>query len=297
MRSSRRDFLRQSLYLGAAAAVAPAFDPAALGQAAEQGPEIAFGLVTYIWGMDLALPDLLKALEKAKVLGVELRTERAHKVEPSLGAGARAEVRKRFEDSPVQLVGLGTNEAFHWPDPKQLAAAIEKSKAFIRLSHDVGGTGVKVKPNDLPKGVPQEKTTEQIGKALNVLGAFGADFGQQIRLEVHGGCAPLPIIKQIMDVADHPNVGVCWNSNADDLKGPGLEANFNLVRKRFGATAHVRRLESKDYPFAELIRLFVKSNYNGWILLEAHDTPKDLSAALVEQRERFAAMLAAAEKT
>ena len=26
-----------------------------------------------------------------------------------------------------------------------------------------------------------------------------------------------------MAIADHPSVGVCWNSNMDDLKGEGLE--------------------------------------------------------------------------
>ena len=63
----------------------------------------------------------------------------------------------------------------------------------------------------------KKKTIEQIGKSLNELGAFGADHAQQIRLEVHGQCQRLPIIKQIMDIADHPNVAVCWNSNPEDL--------------------------------------------------------------------------------
>ena len=52
------------------------------------------------------------------------------------------------------------------------------------------------------------------------VGAYAADFGQKIRLEVHGqGTDELPNIKAIMDVATHPNVGVCWNCNATDLQG------------------------------------------------------------------------------
>ena len=114
---------------------------------------------------------------------------------------------------------------------------MEAAKAFVQLSHDCGGSGTKVKPNDFHKGVPHEKTIEQIGRSLNVLGKFAADLGQQVRLEVHGSCCHLPVIKQIMDVADHPSVGVCWNCNsATDLDG-GLEANFNLVKNRFGATS------------------------------------------------------------
>ena len=183
--------------------------------------------------------------ETAKVYGVELRTTHKHGVEPSLDKQQRAEVKKRFDDSPVTLVGIGSNENFDSPLPPVLEKAIEATKAFVLLSHDVGGSGVKVKPNDLHKNVPREKTIEQIGTALNTLGAFGEDYGQQIRLEVHGGCSDLPTMKEIMDVADHPNVALCWNSNARDLEGQGLEYNFNLVKDRLGATTHVRTL---DYP-------------------------------------------------
>ena len=191
---------------------------------------------------------------------------------------------------------MGSAEEFHSPDKALVDKAIENTKAYIKLSHDVGGSGVKVRPNALPKGVPVEKTCEQIGKALNVVGAFGADYGQQIRLEVHGGAARLPIIKQIMDVASHPNVGVCWNSNVSDLEQPGLESNFDLVKARLGRTTHVRQLDSKDYPFAELMKLYVKANYQGWWLLEAggKKAPEDRVQALREQKQIFDRILAAA---
>ena len=74
-----------------------------------------------------------------------------------------------------------------------------------------------------PKGVPEEKTLEQIGRALRELGDFARDHGQVIRLEVHGtGTAFPPNIKKILDVADHPSVGACWNSNRHRPGGRGL---------------------------------------------------------------------------
>ena len=237
---SRRDFLRQTALFGAATV-----SGAAVAQASKPGSKMKYGLVTYQWAKDWDLPTLIANCETAKVYGVELRTTHKHGVEPSLDKQQRAEVKKRFDDSPVTLVGIGSNENFDSPLPPVLEKAIEATKAFVLLSHDVGGSGVKVKPNDLHKNVPREKTIEQIGTALNTLGAFGEDYGQQIRLEVHGGCSDLPTMKEIMDVADHPNVALCWNSNARDLEGQGLEYNFNLVKDRLGATTHVRTL---DYP-------------------------------------------------
>jgi sugar phosphate isomerase/epimerase len=257
----------------------------------EAGKQMQFGLVTYMWGFDWGLPTLLKNCEAARVYGVELRTEQAHRVEPSLTAAERREVKKKFADSPVKLVGLGSNEDFHDVDPQSLKASIERAKAFVKLSHDVGGSGVKVKPNDLPPDVPREKTIGQIGRALNELGAYAADFGQQIRLEVHGQCAPLPIIASIMEVTDNPNVGVCWNSNPQDLEGKGLEYNFGLVAKRLGSTTHVRQLGGNHYPFAKLVALLKQVNYKGWLLLEASDKQEDRVAALAKQRSIFEKLL------
>jgi sugar phosphate isomerase/epimerase len=246
-----------------------------------------FGLVTYMWGADWNLPQLIANCEKAGAAGVELRTTHAHGVEPEISTAQRREVKRRFADSPIKLVGLGSNEDFHDVDGESLRKSIERAKAFIKLSHDVGGTGVKVKPNDLPREVEQQKTIEQIGKALNQLGAYAADYGQQLRLEVHGQCAPLPIIASIMHVSDHKNVAVCWNSNPQDLKEPGLEHNFNLVKDRFGATLHARQLEGNQYPYAELFKLLKNIRYNGWLLIEAGDMPADRVTALARQRKEF----------
>jgi sugar phosphate isomerase/epimerase len=127
--------------------------------------------------------------------------------------------------------------------------------------------------------------------------AFGAEYGQRIRLEVHGqGTDELPNIKAIMDVATHPNVGVCWNCNGTDLTGQGLEHNFNLVKDRLGDTTHVRELTVADYPYAELMRLLVQSHYSGWILLECRTSPADRVAALAEQKRAFDELLTAARK-
>ncbi|MHC4153759.1 MAG: sugar phosphate isomerase/epimerase family protein [Planctomycetota bacterium] len=296
---SRRDFLVRSG--GAAAGLLGAAGLISCGDTRlfstpKRGSRMRFGLVTYLWGKDWDLPTLIHNCETTKVLGVELRTQHAHGVESSLNAQQRREVKKRFADSPVVLVGLGTNFAFHHADAKKLAADIEGAKQYVKLSRDVGGSGVKVKPNALPKDVPVEKTIEQIGKGLNELGGFAADYGQEIRVEVHGRkTSELPIMKRIFDVATHPNVGVCWNCNEQDLEGEGLEYNFNLVKDHFSSIVHVRELDVGDYPYQQLMNLFVKMDYRGWILLEARTKPEDRVRALLQQRLLFEKMVADAQ--
>ncbi|HEY1067669.1 MAG TPA: sugar phosphate isomerase/epimerase family protein, partial [Pirellulales bacterium] len=220
-----------------------------------------------MWGAEWDLPTLLANCEKTGFAGVELRSGHKHGVEPKLSAAERAEVAKRFHDSPVELVGLGSACEYHSADPAVVQKNIAETKAFIELCHDVGGTGVKVRPNGLPAEVPVPKTLEQIGRALKECAEYGEGFGVEIRLEVHGkGTDELPHIKTIMDHADHPGVKVCWNCNGTDLTGLGLAKNFALVADRIG-TVHIHDLIS-DYPWPKLFELLKGAKFDGWTLLE-----------------------------
>ncbi len=291
---TRRRFLAAA---AAATASLPALRVSPTSAATATAADMQLGLVTYLWGQDWDLATLLANCAAAAVPGVELRTEHKHGVEPSLSPAQRAEVRQRFADSPVTLVGYGSNAEYHSNDPAELRRNIELTKAYIRLMHDCGGSGVKVKPNSFVKDVPHQRTLEQIGAALNEVAAFGADYGQRIRLEVHGpGTSELPNIQAIMDVATHPNVGVCWNCNDTDLKGEGLAHNFHLVQDRLADTTHVRELTLTDYPYADLMRLLVQTGYSGWILLECRAQPADPVAALREQRRAFEELVAGAHR-
>lgn len=288
-RSSRRVFLGSA---AAAAAIATTTRVSPLVQAAAEPSRMRLGLVTYLWGQNMDLPTLIESCQKSGLKGVELRTEHKHGVEPTLTANQRDEVKLRFADSGITLVGYGSNAEFHSTDPAKLKENIEKTKEYIRLMHDCGGEGVKVKPNGFVKDVPNEKTIEQIGLALNEVAAYGEGFGLPIRVEVHGkGTSELPVIRDIFKIANHPNVGVCWNSNAEDLKGDGLEANFQMVKDRFGSTCHVRELDDKDYPYASLFKLFRAIDYDGWILLEARTDPSDKVAAMTAQKALFDQLL------
>ena len=290
---SRRSFLARSAVCGAGPLAAALARPVLAG--ARPASAMRFGLVTYLWGKDMDLRALLRVCEESGLSGVELRTEHRHGVEPALTKAQRAEVRKRFEASPVALVGYGSNAHFHEDDPARLKQNIELTKAYVQLMHDCGGTGVKVKPNGLVAGVPHARTIEQIGRALNEVAAYGAQYGQQIRVEVHGRqTSSLPVMKAIFEVADHPNVGVCWNSNGTDLESRGLEFNFRLVQDRLGDTVHVRELDRDDYPYAELFKLFRSASYSGWILLEARTAPADPVAAMIRQRQAFEKLVGAA---
>jgi len=289
---SRRNFLQKSLVAGVGLSL---IDPFSAFAAAKKS-EMKLGLVTYQWAKDWDLPTLIANCEKTGYLGVELRVDHAHKVETNLSASQRAEVKKRFADSPVDCIGYGANFEYHSSDQAALRKNIEGTKEYIKLCKDIGATGIKVKPNGIPADVPREKTIAQIAASLNEVGKFAQDFGQLVRVEVHGNISQeIPNMRAIFEQVTEKNVKMCWNCNDQDLLPPGLEPNFNSVKKWFGDTIHVREFNVGEYPYQQLMNLFTGIKYDGWVLLEARTEPADKIAAMNEQMKLFKDMLAKAK--
>jgi sugar phosphate isomerase/epimerase len=230
---------------------------------------LKLGTVTYNIAKDWDLATLIKNLSDVGLDGVELRTTHKHGVEISLSPSARAEVRKRFEDSPVKIAGLGTTCEYHSPDAAVVRKNIDETKDWVKLAKDLGSPSVKVRPNGLPKEVPEEKTLEQIGKSLRECGAFAEENGVKIQLEVHGAeTSRVPRVRKILDYGgNHAGVKVCWNSNQTDLLDGGFEANFKLLKDQIGQV-HMRDLYLEEYPFRALISNLAAMNFQGYCFAE-----------------------------
>jgi sugar phosphate isomerase/epimerase len=263
----RREFLTTvaavpALGLGGAAQTQrPAAGPARKG--------LKLGTVTYNIAKDWDLPTLITSLTDVGLDGVELRTTHKHGVEITLSPPQRADVRKRFEDSPVKIGGLGTTCEFHSPDAAVVRKNIDETKEWVKLAKDIGSPSVKVRPNGLPKEVPEEKTLEQIGKSLRECGAFAQEHGVAIQLEVHGtDTSRVPRIRKIFDYGgNHPAVKACWNSNQTDLLDGGFEENFKLLKNQIGQV-HMRDLFLEEYPFRALITNLAAMNFQGYCFAE-----------------------------
>jgi sugar phosphate isomerase/epimerase len=264
---TRRRFLQTA---GALTATGAAVESAAAApRALADGPPLKYklGTVTYNIAADWDVPTLLRVCQNVGLAAVELRTTHKHGVEPTLSSAQRQEVRKRFADAGVVIWGCGTVCEFQSPDRAVVEKNIETCKQFVQLVADLGGKGVKVRPNGLPDGVPVEKTLEQIGKALIPCGRAGADANVEIWVEVHGrGTAHPPHMKAIMEHCGHPKVGVTWNSNREDLKDGSVKPYFDLLQPWI-RSCHINELYS-GYPYRELFELLRGAGYDRVTLAE-----------------------------
>lgn len=271
---SRRTFLAS-----AASATAAGFLPS-LSAAADNPPKFKLGLVTYNVPANWDLPTILKVCREVGIAAVECRTTHKHGVEPALTAEQRKDVKKQFADSGVVFWGCGSVCEFHSADPAVVKKNVEDCKRFVQLVKDLGGKGVKVRPNGVPKGADPQKTFEQIGKALNECGKVASDAGVEIWVEVHGAVTSIPKnMRTIMDACGHPAVGVTWNSNGTDLdEKKSIAAAFELL-KPFIRSCHINDLTNDKlgkYPYRELFQLFRGMGYDRYTLCEvgkSYDVP------------------------
>ncbi|MFN7993285.1 MAG: sugar phosphate isomerase/epimerase family protein [Bryobacteraceae bacterium] len=231
-------------------------------------PGFHLGAVTYNVLKDFDVDTIISMLEAAGFEGVELRTGHKHGVEPSIGPAERTRVRQLFEKSKVRLISFGTTCEFHSPDAAERRRQLEIARQFVNLAHDTGAWGIKVRPNDLPDGVPREVTIENIGNSLHELGDYGAKHSIEIWLEIHGRRTGHPAVAaDIMQATRHPQVGLCWNSDPPDVIDGSIAKNFELARPWI-RHCHINEL-TNNYPWRELFTLLRGINYRGYTLCEA----------------------------
>jgi sugar phosphate isomerase/epimerase len=282
---------RRQLAFGSLAAL-----PLALGAApAQRVSKMKFGFTPFMWGRDWDLPTIIANCTRAKAFGVELRTsvKFAHGVEMELSAAQRTEVKKRFADSPVAVVGLSCSEKFDHTDPEKLKAAIEAAKGYMKLSHDVGGSGVRVFANDFQKGVPEEQTIAQVAKSLNEVGKYAAGYGQQVRLENHGNMGRFATLRKIMDQVTEKNVRIKLNCAAEDAADGKFESNFNLIKNLLGDTLHMHDvITDKKFPYQLQSDLLIDMGWAGWWLVEMSSNVPDKVQALSDLRVAWEGMVA-----
>lgn len=263
--TSRRAFLGTGL--AALAAPARAQKNPALG-----GGGVKLGTVTYNLAKDWDIPTLIKNCELTGFEAVELRTTHKHGVEPSLAKDQRLEVKKRFADSRVRLLSLGSVCEFHAPDKAVVRKNIDECKRFIELAHDIGAIGVKVRPNGIPKEVPEAQTIAQIGEALRECGEAAKGTQVEIWVEVHGRDSAVPArMAKMMQAANHPQVGLCWNSNPEDVENGSVKKSFALL-KPWLRNAHINELWKPEYPWRELFGEMRAAGYNRYCLAEIPET-------------------------
>lgn len=251
---------------------------------------LKLGVMSYTLAEHWDIDTIIKNLTETGYQSVELRTTHGHGIEVTLSAAERAEVKKKFADSALEEISYASAFQYHFADQNEVHKNIEGTKECVLLAEDIGAKSIRVFPNALVDGVPEEQTLEQIGKALAEVGKFGYDHGVKIKVCVHGNkTARVPIIKKIIDYSESQHVYVNWNCNISDMEGEGLEYNFNSIKDRV-ISLHLHELWTEDYPYRQLFKLLAASGFTGYCNAEIAGNKEDPIRLMRYYRALFLAL-------
>jgi sugar phosphate isomerase/epimerase len=235
---------------------------------------VKLGLLTYNIARSWDLPTLLDTAKALGFEGISLRVDQdhAHGVELKLSPAQRQGVRERVASSGVEICGLSSGCRYDALALQELRGQIEHTKALLQLAFDVGAPGVKVFGNNFheDEGVPRQATMRQIASALGECAGFATEAGVEIRFEMHGDLNPWPYSVEVMELTDHPSVGLIYNSDPRDVVSGSIHETLEHVRPWL-RHVHVHDL-SDPFPYRELFGFLADMAYDGYVVAELPDS-------------------------
>jgi sugar phosphate isomerase/epimerase len=163
--------------------------------------------------------DVLKHGPEYGYDGVEVRLLSRETNLPALSdlAPSQRPLRRReLQAAGFRVAGLASSVRFDAADVAARQKQIDTGRQYIDLAAALGAEFIRVFGDVLPPAdMPAQRavTMAQIGDALRALGEAAAPAGVQILLETHGDFSASPPAAEVMRLADHPNVGLVWDTH------------------------------------------------------------------------------------
>jgi len=190
-----------------------------------------------------------------------------------------AATRRLMKDKGLRFVDLGSSAEMHHSEAAERQKHLDEAKRFIDLAAQLDCPYVRVFPNKLPKE-GRQATIDLIVKGLIETGDYAKGSKVVVLMETHGDAVESAVIKQIMDSAKHPRVGLVWDvTNMWTItKEPPTQAYTAL--KDYIYHTHLKDavvidgkpqyklLGKGEVPIFEAIDVLLKNNYRGYYSFE-----------------------------
>ncbi|NOZ26529.1 MAG: sugar phosphate isomerase/epimerase [Chloroflexi bacterium] len=233
------------------------------------------------------LQEVIRAAQKYGYDGVELRGADREHISPEFTPIERRDVRHRFEDAGLQIVGITAYTRFAQTDPEVLQEQVDTMRRYVDLAADIGAPLIRTYGGQYPEDVDREALFDAMADALRQAGEYAAQAGVRIVLETHDAFALGAVTADILRRTDHPAVGALWDVMHPFRFGEPPERTYQHLRgwvwhvhlkdghlrPERGAGGHELCLPGEgDVPIREIVRLLIANGYQGSWCLEWEKT-------------------------
>jgi sugar phosphate isomerase/epimerase len=230
------------------------------------------GLMSYLMAKTWDRPTVYRIMKETGLEGFEARTERqhGHGIEVALTKEQRAAVKAEAAREGIVISCVASGCMFHWADEAKRRAEIENAKRHLELARDLGVPRVRVFPNDIVEGENTDVTCKRVAQSLLELGQYAQGLNIDVLLEMHGKLGKVDTAEKIMQQAEHPRIGLVFNSQPRDLVDGSLTSTWKRVRK-YVRHVHVHEFSNRKFPYRELFLTLKKEGYEGYLSLELEE--------------------------
>lgn len=248
---------------------------------------MVYGFSTSDWGAQWETADLVETLAEAEITAVELHVGHAHKISPAMSPQLRSNLRDSFMDSNLTVIGCSLEAKLDVADQGDLMTQVDNIKQQIKLSHDIGGSGVTLKGGIFSTADSEikDEAIEKTAELLKGLGSFAVGFGQEIRVEVAVDGSSESTLK-VLKKADADNVRATLRLSHGEADPAEVEKVFKAYAPLLAQTVAIGSVESGNLGFDKLAALLVDVDYSGVIVLhgDLEEMPADITQGLVQQK-------------
>ncbi len=178
----------------------------------------------------------------------------------------------------LEICSVDTSVSFH--DSALTGKMLEAGRTHIDLAARLHAGQIRVFGNRVPEGEARENVMSRIGAGLQALGEYAQASGVDVLLETHGDFTRGEDVRRIVEMADHPRVGVVWDVHhpyRHDGEAPAITYGqlgqyvrlVHLKDSRGDREVHTNCLQGEgDVPARECLRVLKAGGYDGWLVYE-----------------------------
>ncbi|MFM9116898.1 MAG: sugar phosphate isomerase/epimerase family protein [Planctomycetota bacterium] len=290
MFSSRRDFIRQSAMLAAAAAVS--HRAASLLSAADAAP--AFKISLAEWSLHKTIfGGKLNHLDFAKTAKQEFGIEAVEYVNQFFKDKAKdekylGEMKQRCSDLGVKslLIMIDGEGKLGDADEKKRVQAVENHYKWIEAAKFLGCHSIRV--NAASDGTYEEQM-ERAADGLHRLGEFGAKHGLNVIVENHGGLSSNgKWLAATIKKANLPNVGTLpdFGNFHDYDRYQGVTETMPFA-KAVSAKSHDFDSEGNETKtdYLKMMKIVLAAGYHGYVGIEYEGSKLDEVAGILATKK------------
>ncbi|MFI5014947.1 MAG: sugar phosphate isomerase/epimerase family protein [Hyphomicrobiales bacterium] len=202
---------------------------------------------------------------------------------PEFAPAERRRSRERMRRAGLEPSMLLTSTRLMLVKPAEIEESLNSARAHIDLAAELGAPAVRVFGGQLPVGLSRSAAVRRAAERLRQLGDHAARKGVLVLLETHDDFTDPIMVRQVMEAALHPAVGVLWDihhpfrilaqptEQAWRELGPWVKA-CDLKDSVSDDTARLGyryvRIGEGELPLDATLRLLHDVQYDGWLTFE-----------------------------